>query len=286
MYHAKESGRNNCQFFTNEMSLRAMERQSLEADLRGALDRNEFFLHYQSKVNLESGQITGVEALLRWRHPRRGLILPAQFIEIAEDCGLIVPIGRWVVTEACRQARRWTRAKLPMLPIAINVSALEVRMAGFVQGIRSVLSDTGMQARYLELELTEGVLMDDVEATVAVFHELKSIGVRLAVDDFGTGYSSLSYLKQFPISVLKIDRSFIRQITDNPDDSRIISAIISMGRSLNYQVVAEGVETMQQREYLQSQHCTEGQGYLFSQPLSARRFANLWRTDQLDAVVQ
>ncbi len=286
MYHAKELGRNNFQFFTKEMSLRAMERQSLEGDLRGALDRKEFFLHYQAKVNLDSGQITGVEALLRWRHPRRGLIAPAQFIAIAEDCGLIVPIGRWVLTEACRQARRWARAHLPMLPIAINVSALELQMDGFVHGIRSVLAETGMEARYLELELTEGVLMDDAEATISVFHELKSIGVRLAVDDFGTGYSSLSYLKQFPISVLKIDRSFIRQITHNPDDSRIVSAIISMGRSLNYQVVAEGVETKEQRKYLQSQHCTEGQGYLFSEPLSARRFANLWRTDQLDAVMQ
>jgi diguanylate cyclase (GGDEF)-like protein len=286
MYHAKESGRNNFQFFTREMSLRAMERQSLEGDLRGALDRKEFFLHYQTKVNLESGQITGVEALLRWRHPRRGLIAPAQFIAIAEDCGLIVPIGRWVLTEACRQVRRWARAQLPMLPIAINVSALELQMDGFVDGIRSVLSETGIDARHLELELTEGVLMDDVEARISVFHELKSLGVRLAVDDFGTGYSSLSYLKQFPISVLKIDRSFVRQITHNPDDSRIVSAIINMGRSLDYQVVAEGVETKEQREYLQSQRCTEGQGYLFSQPLSARRFANFWRNDQLDAVVQ
>jgi diguanylate cyclase (GGDEF)-like protein/PAS domain S-box-containing protein len=285
MYHAKENGRNNYQFFTNDMSLRAMERQSLEGDLRGALARREILLHYQPKVNLETGQITGVEALVRWQHPRRGLSSPAQFIPIAEDCGVIVPLGRWVLGEACRQTRRWVRAGLPILPIAVNVSALEVRMDGFVEGIRSILAETEMDARYVELELTEGVLMQDADQALSVFRALKLMGVRLAVDDFGTGYSSLSYLRQFPISVLKIDRSFVHQISSNPEDSRIISAIIGMGRSLGYNVVAEGVETMEQRTYLQGEHCGEGQGYLFSRPLSASRMAAFRSTGEAVALV-
>jgi len=285
MYHAKESGRNNFQFFKAEMNLKAVERQSLESSLRCALEREEFLLHYQPKVNLDTGEITGVEALIRWQQPDRGLLQPAQFVPIAEDCGLIVQIGRWVLREACRQARAWQNAGLPPLPIAVNVSAVEFREKGFVQGVRAILSETGLEARYLELELTEGVLMEDAESTAAVLQELKVMGVHLAVDDFGTGYSSLSYLRQFPIDVLKIDQSFVHQISGDPDDSSIVSAIINMGKSLKHLVVAEGIETREQREYLQSQSCAEGQGYLFSRPLAAAQFAQLLRMGIAETVV-
>ena len=275
MYHAKEKGRNNFQFFKADMNLKAVERQSLEGSLRRALERKEFLLHYQPKVNLNTGEITGVEALVRWQQPDRGLVPPAQFVPVAEDCGLILPMGRWVLREACRQARAWQDAGLPPLPIAVNVSAVEFRDKGFVESVRSILSETGLDARYLELELTEGVLMGEAESTACVLQELKTMGVHLAVDDFGTGYSSLSYLRQFPIDVLKIDRSFVHQITSDPDDSTIVSAIINMGKSLKHVVVAEGIETQLQRAYLQTLRCAEGQGYLFSRPLGAAQFAQM-----------
>jgi len=275
MYHAKEKGRNNFQFFKAEMNLKAVERQTLESSLRSAFEREEFLLHYQPKVDLDTSEITGVEALIRWQHPDRGLVPPSQFVPIAEDCGLILQIGRWVLREACRQGRAWQNAGLPQLPIAVNVSAVEFRDKGFTERVRSVLSETDLEARYLELELTEGVLMEDAESMVSVLQELKMMGIQLAVDDFGTGYSSLSYLRQFPIDVLKIDQSFVHQITADPDDSTIVSAIINTGKSLKYLVVAEGVETREQRAYLQAEHCAEGQGYLFSPPLAAADFARL-----------
>jgi diguanylate cyclase (GGDEF)-like protein/PAS domain S-box-containing protein len=275
MYHAKEKGRNNFQFFTAAMNLKAVERQSVECKLRGALEREEFLLLYQPKVSLNTGEITGVEALIRWQQPDRGLLLPFQFVPIAEDCGLIVPIGRWVMREACRQARAWQDAGLPPLPMAVNVSAVEFRDKSFVEGVQTILRETGLEGRYLEIELTEGVLMEDAESTGSVLQELKVMGVQLAVDDFGTGYSSLSYLRQFPIDVLKIDQSFVHQISNGIDDSAIVSAIINMGKSLKHVVVAEGVETPAQQAYLQTQQCTQGQGYLFSRPLAAPQFAHL-----------
>ncbi len=285
MYHAKDMGRNNFQFFKAEMNLKAVERQSVEGHLHRALERGEFLLHYQPKVNLETGEITGAEALIRWQQPERGLLPPAQFVSIAEDCGLIVQIGRWVLREACRQARAWQNAGLPPLSIAVNVSAVEFRDKGFVQGVRAILSETGLEARYLELELTEGVLMEDADSTALVLQELKMMGVHLAVDDFGTGYSSLSYLRQFPIDVLKIDQSFVHQITADPEVSSIVSAIIHMGKSLKHLVVAEGIETQEQRSYLQTQRCTEGQGYLFSRPLAAAQFAHLLQMGLAGTVV-
>jgi diguanylate cyclase (GGDEF)-like protein/PAS domain S-box-containing protein len=285
MYHAKERGRNNYQFFTTKMNLKAVERQSVEGNLRRAIERQEFLLHYQPKVNLDTGEITGVEALIRWQQPDRGLVSPAQFVPIAEDCGLILQIGSWVMREACRQGRRWQEAGLSALPIAVNVSAVEFRHKGFVESVRNILSETGLDARYLELELTEGVLMEDAESTTAVLQELKAMGVHLAVDDFGTGYSSLSYLRQFPIDVLKIDQSFIQQITADPDDSSIVSAIINMARSLKHLVVAEGIETQEQRAYLQTQSCAQGQGYLFSRPLAAAQFAHLLQTGIMPVIV-
>jgi EAL domain-containing protein (putative c-di-GMP-specific phosphodiesterase class I) len=278
MYHAKESGRNNLQFFKPEMNLQAVERQSLEGSLRHAIERGEFLLHYQPKVNLFTGQITGAEALIRWQHPDRGLVSPAQFVPIAEDCGLILPIGRWVLREACKQAREWQCAGLPFKRVSINVSATEFRGKTFLEEVSTTLRETGLEARYLDLELTEGVLMQNAKSTASVLQELKRMGVHLAVDDFGTGYSSLSYLRQFPIDVLKIDQSFVRQISGDPNDSAIVRAIIDMGKNLKQRVIAEGIETHEQLALLQSWHCAEGQGYLFSRPVPATQFAHLLQT--------
>jgi diguanylate cyclase (GGDEF)-like protein len=286
MYHAKESGRNNFQYFTAEMNVKVVARQSLEASLRRALEREEFLLHYQPKVNLNTGEITSVEALIRWQQPDRGLVSPAEFVPIAEDSGLIVPIGRWVLREACRQTRAWQDAGLPPIPTAVNVSSAEFRKTDFVESVRTILKETGLEVRYLELELTESVLMDDAKFTAPVLQELKGMGIRLAADDFGTGYSSLSYLREFPIDILKIDRSFINQITADCDGSTIVDAIISMGKSLKHVVVAEGIETPEQRAYLQAHHCQEGQGYLFSRPLPAAQFAVLLQTGITEALVR
>ena len=285
MYHAKGTGGNNFQFFKRDMNLRSVERQSLEGSLRDALEEEQFLLHYQPKVNLDTGEITGVEALIRWQHPERGLLSPARFIPIAKDCGLIVQIGRWVLREACRQSREWQDAGWVRLPIAVNVSALEFRDPGFIDSVRTVLQETGFEARYLELELSEGVLMEAGQSTAAVLQVLKEMGVHLAVDNFGTGYSSLSYLQQFPIDVLKIDQSFVHHITGNPDDSPIVSAIIDMGKNLQQRVIAGGVETQEQLAFLQAQGCAEGQGYLFSRPLGAAQFAYLLQTGLTETVL-
>ncbi len=284
MYHAKESGRNNFQFFKPEMNRQAVERQSLEGSLRHAVERGEFLLHYQPKINLFTGQITGAEALIRWQHPERGLVSPAQFVPIAEDCGLILPIGRWVLREACKQAREWQCAGLPFKRVSVNVSATEFRAKTFLEDVGTTLRESGLEARYLDLELTEGVLMQNAKSTASVLQELKSMGVHLAVDDFGTGYSSLSYLRQFPIDVLKIDQSFVRQISDDPNDSAIVRAIIDMGKNLKKRVIAEGIETQEQLALLQSWHCAEGQGYLFSRPVPAAPFARLLQTGVSETV--
>jgi len=285
MYHAKESGRNNFQFFKPAMNLKVVERQSLEGSLRCALERQEFLLHYQPKVDLITGEITGVEALIRWQRTDRRLVPPSEFVPIAEDCGLIIQIGRWVLRETCRQAREWQDAGLPFKRVSVNVSAVEFRDKDFVKGVRTILSETGLEARYLDLELTEGVLMEDVESSAAVLRELKTIGVHLAVDDFGTGYSSLSYLQEFPIDVLKIDKSFVQRITGDPYDSAIVSSIIDMGKNLKQRVIAEGIETQEQLAFLQAQHCAEGQGYLFSRPLAAAQFAHLLQAGLTETVV-
>jgi diguanylate cyclase (GGDEF)-like protein/PAS domain S-box-containing protein len=285
MYHAKENGRNNFQFFKAEMNLKAVERQSLEGSMRHAVEREEFLLHYQPKVNLDTGEITGVEALIRWQQPDRGLVPPSQFVPIAEDCGLIIQIGRWVLREACRQARAWQDAGLRPLAIAVNVSAVEFRDKSFVEGVRTTLAETGLEGRYLELELTEGVLMEHAESTASTLQQLKMLGVHLVVDDFGTGYSSLSYLQQFPIDILKIDQSFVHRITADLDDSPIVSAIIDMGKNLKQRVIAEGIETPEQLAFLQAHHCREGQGYLFSQPLAAAQFAHLLQMGLTETIV-
>jgi diguanylate cyclase (GGDEF)-like protein len=275
MYYAKDHGRDHCQFFTPDMNARAVERQSMEGRLRGALDRREFVLHYQPKVDIETGEMIGAEALIRWQHPDRGLLPPARFVPIAEDSGLIVPIGQWVLREACRQERAWQDAGLDPVPVAVNISALEFRGKDFLAGVRRILDDTGIEPSFLELELTETVLMDSLDSTASVLRELKGMGLRLAVDDFGTGYSSLSYLMRFPIDALKLDQSFVREITAAAGGSPIIAAAISIGRSLNQRVIAEGVETAEQLAFLQAQHCQEGQGYHFSRPLIAEEFGAL-----------
>jgi len=285
MYQAKENGRQSYQFFKPAMNVRAVERQAIEESLRRALERQEFAIHYQPKVNLKTGAITGAEALLRWTHPVRGAIPPAQFIPVAEDCGLILPIGRWVLREACQQARAWVDAGLPLATMAVNISAMEFRNDAFLQGVFSVLGDTGLSPEFLELELTESVLMKHAETTESILRTLRARGVQLAVDDFGTGYSSLSYLRKFPIDALKIDQSFVRQITTAPDETTIVTAVISMGRSLKLRVVAEGVETPQELAFLQAHQCDEAQGYYFGRPMIAGQFARLLETGISETVL-
>jgi diguanylate cyclase (GGDEF)-like protein/PAS domain S-box-containing protein len=285
MYQAKENGRQTYQFFKPAMNVRAVERQSIEESLRRALERQEFALHYQPKTNLSTGEITGAEALLRWTHPIRGPIFPAQFIPVAEDCGLILPIGKWVLREACKQARAWVDAGLPLATMAVNISAMEFREGNFLEGVFAILKDTGLDPRSLELELTESVLMKRAESTESILKALRAVGVQLAVDDFGTGYSSLSYLRRFPVNALKIDQSFVRQITTAPDDTKIVTAVISMGRSLNLRVVAEGVETQEELAFLRAHECDEAQGYYFSRPVLPQQFAKLLETGISETVL-
>jgi diguanylate cyclase (GGDEF)-like protein len=278
MYQAKENGRQSYQFFKSAMNARAVERQSIEESLRRALERQEFELHYQPKLNLRTGEIVGAEALIRWMHPTRGSVSPAQFIPVAEDCGLIVPIGNWALREACKQTRVWADAKLPAVTIAVNVSAMEFRQGSFLNGVFDILQDTGLVPGSLELELTESVLMKRAESAASVLETLRAAGIQIAVDDFGTGFSSLSYLRKFPIDALKIDQSFIRQITMTPDDTTIVRAIISLGQSMKLRVIAEGVETLEELAFLQTHHCNEGQGYYFSRPVPSGQFAKLLET--------
>jgi len=278
MYQAKENGRQSYQFFKPAMNVRAVERQSIEESLRRALERQEFALHYQPKINLKTGEISGAEALIRWTHPTRGPVPPGQFIPVAEDCGLILPIGNWVLREACKQARGWVDAGLPLGTMAVNISAMEFRDENFFEGVMAILQDTGFDPRSLELELTESVLMKRAESTESILRKLRARGVQLAVDDFGTGYSSLSYLRKFPIDALKIDQSFVRQITTAPDETTIVTAVISMGRSLKLRVIAEGVETLKELEFLQAHQCDEAQGYYFSRPVLPEQFAKLLET--------
>ena len=277
MYHAKRSGRNTYQVFTPEMNVRAVARHSVEEALRHALEQHEFVLHYQPKVNLATGLMTGAEALIRLQQADQGLVGPREFVRIAEDCGLILPIGQWVLREACRQTAAWLQAGLDLGQIAVNVSAVEFYSKDFLAGVRTILNDTGLDPRHLELELTESGLMRDTELTTANLHALKDLGVQIAVDDFGTGYSSLSYLQRFPIDTLKIDQSFVQDI-DGDAGKAIVSAVIAMGLSLKQQVVAEGIETLQQLAFLQSHHCASGQGFFFSRPVTAEAFATLLET--------
>jgi diguanylate cyclase (GGDEF)-like protein/PAS domain S-box-containing protein len=284
MYQAKENGRQTYQYFKPAMNVRAVERQSIEESLRRALERQEFVVHYQPKINLKTGRISGAEALLRWTHPTRGPVPPGQFIPVAEDCGLILPIGTWVLRQACQQARAWVDAGLPLGTMAVNISAMQLRNENFLEGVFAILQDTRLDPRLLELELTESVLMKHAESTASILTALRDRGVQVAVDDFGTGYSSLSYLWKFPIDALKIDQSFVRQITTVPDETIIVKAVIGLGRSLKLRVVAEGVETKEQLAFLQAHQCDEAQGYYFSRPVLPEQFAKLLKTGITKAV--
>jgi diguanylate cyclase (GGDEF)-like protein/PAS domain S-box-containing protein len=277
MYGAKDRGRNNFRFFEEDMNVHAMERLSLERSLRFALEREEMFLVYQPQMDVATGRIIGLEALLRWQHPELGLVPPDKFIRIAENSGLIVSIGEWVLRTACRQARKWQDEGLPAVSVAVNVSAVQFRQQGFCALIRRVLQETGLAPQYLELELTESLLLANADVTLSVLKELKSMGLTLAIDDFGTGYSSFSYLRQFQVSKIKIDRLFIRDVTVNPDDAAIATAIISMAKGLKLRVIAEGVENEAQMSFLRSHQCDEIQGYYFSKPLAVDAVAGKLR---------
>jgi diguanylate cyclase (GGDEF)-like protein/PAS domain S-box-containing protein len=277
MYGAKDRGRNNFRFFEEDMNVHAMERLSLERSLRFALEREEMFLVYQPQMDVATGRIIGLEALLRWQHPELGLVPPDKFIRIAENSGLIVSIGEWVLRTACRQARKWQDEGLPAVSVAVNVSAVQFRQQGFCALISRVLQETGLAPQYLELELTESLLLANADVTLSVLKELKSMGLTLAIDDFGTGYSSFSYLRQFQVSKIKIDRLFIRDVTVNPDDAAIATAIISMAKGLKLRVIAEGVENEAQMSFLRSHQCDEIQGYYFSKPLAVDAVAGKLR---------
>ncbi|WP_350647715.1 EAL domain-containing protein [Pseudomonas sp. HY13-MNA-CIBAN-0226] len=272
MRNVKETGPDSYRFFIEEMNQRALYQQSMETGIRLALARNEFVLHYQPKLDLRSGQVVGAEALIRWHKPGHGLVYPSAFIAVAEDSGLIVPLSKWVLAEACQQSCAWRAAGLPPICMAVNMSAIDFRQRDFVDGIEQILAQTGMEPALLELEITESVLMQNIESTVTSLQRIKALGVRLAIDDFGTGYSSLSYLRRFPIDVLKIDQSFIRGLGSDSNDAALVSAIISLGRSLKLTIIAEGVETAEQLDFLKAQHCEEVQGYYFSKAVEPEVF--------------
>ena len=269
MYRAKEMGNNNYQFYTAAMNERALERLRIEGDLRNAMERKELLLYYQPQVDLRTGRMVGMEALIRWKHPQLGMISPTRFIDLAEETGLIVQMGAWVMHTACEQNKAWQRMGLGYLRMSVNLSTRQFFQQNLVRQVAKVLDETGLAPHYLEIELTESLVMTDVELAVGILNDLKSIGVQLSIDDFGTGYSSLAYLKSFPIDALKIDQSFVRDITVDQDDAAIVASIISLAHNLRLQVIAEGVETQQQLSYLQRHRCDEMQGFYFSEPVSA-----------------
>jgi len=283
MYSAKTNGRNDFKFFMAEMNAQVVERVALESGLRLALHKKQLFLVYQPQVDIATGRIIGLEALLRWQHPDLGLVPPDKFIRIAENSGLILPIGEWVLRTACSQARKWQDEGLPAITMAVNVSAVQFRQEGFCDLIKTVLHETGLASRCLELELTESVLLDNAEVILSVVRKLKAMGLKLAIDDFGTGYSSLSYLTQFPVSKLKIDRSFVQDVAVNPDDAAITTAIISMAKSLHLKVIAEGVDNEAQLSFLRMLQCDEIQGYYFSRPLAPADAADRMRGEAVHA---
>jgi EAL domain-containing protein (putative c-di-GMP-specific phosphodiesterase class I) len=268
MYAAKEKGANEFQFFSEGIDRQIRDRLRLENGLRLALERNELFLVYQPQIDTRTGDVSGLEALLRWQHPEMGLIPPNDFIGVAESSGMIVPIGEWVMRTACAQARKWQDAGLPAVPVAVNVSAIQLRQQGFCELVRRILQETGLSAKYLEIELTEGLLMTNVDVMFTLIQELRELGVKLTIDDFGTGYSSLNYLRQFKVNRLKIDRSFVREVPENADDAAITTAIINMAKALNLDVLAEGVENVEQLDFLRAQNCFEIQGFYFSKPMA------------------
>lgn len=286
MYHAKEQGRNNVQFYNEGMNAKAFERLSMENSLRRALEREEFLLYYQPQVDLRTGEVKGVEALIRWRHPELGMVSPADFIFMAEETGLIVPIGEWVLKTACMQGVAWRKMGIPPVRIGVNLSAQQLRKRDIAQAIADILNETGFEPHDLELEVTESMVMHNPEAVVSTLTGFKTMGIRIAIDDFGTGYSSLGYLKRFPIDVLKIDRSFIKDLSTDRGDAAITMAIIAMAGQLNLKTTAEGVETEEQLTFLRQQGCDEIQGYLISPPVPPERIVQLLRGYNLYNVPQ
>lgn len=276
MYRAKDQGKNNYQFYSQDLKCQSLERLALETNLRYALEEDQFFLHYQAKLDLKTGAISGVEALLRWRHPQLGVVMPSLFIPLAEETGLIVPIGKWVLKMACAQNVAWQREGIPALCMAVNLSARQFADDNLLQDIASVLEQTGMAPQLLELELTESMVMQQPERVAKLLADIKQMGVRLAIDDFGTGYSSLAQLKHFPIDTLKVDRSFISDIPQNSEDRAITEAIIALGKALSLTIVAEGVETLAQENFLRDSGGHQIQGYYFSQPVAPEQFAEMW----------
>jgi EAL domain-containing protein (putative c-di-GMP-specific phosphodiesterase class I) len=277
MYFAKEEGKNNYQFYSKDIQSQSAEHLGIETNLRSALERKEFSLHYQAKVDFKTGLITGVEALLRWDNPSLGSVTPTQFIPVAEETGLIVPIGRWVIKTACAQNVAWQRQGLPPVCVAVNLSLRQIMDDNLLKDIKAALVDSGMAPNLLELEITESMMMHNPARLIGVLADIKELGVRLAIDDFGTGYSSLSQIKHFPIDTLKVDRSFIRNLPQDPEDKAITEAIIAMGKTLSLTVVAEGVETQEQEDFLREHICDEMQGFYFSKPIAPDQFADLLR---------
>jgi diguanylate cyclase (GGDEF)-like protein len=276
MYKAKEEGKNNFQIYSTELHSESLDRLSLESALRHALERRELQLEYQPKRDMASGRITGVEALLRWQHPDLGVIAPLRFLQVAEDIGLLIPIGRWVLDTVCTQNKRWQQQGLPRVHVAINLTARQFFYEALATDISAALRDSGMDAELLELEISEGVLLQDMDKALVVINRLKELGVRIAVDNFGVGYSSLSMLRQFPLDVIKIDRSFIRDITDADEGKGLAEAIVTMGRKLGMTVVAQGVETVEQVDFLRDHACDEVQGFYFNKPLLPDEYAALF----------
>ncbi len=278
MYHAKEQGKNNYQFYRRDMNATAFQELSLENDLRRALEHDEFELYYQPQLDIRTGQFIGMEALIRWKHPKRGMVSPAEFIPLAEQTGLIVPIGEWVLLTACAQNKAWQDAGLSSIPVSVNLSGHQFTQRNLVSTLKSSLDVSGLAPQYLILEITESIVMRNTDATISLLHELNEMGLRLAMDDFGIGYSSFSYLKQFPLYAIKIDQSFIRDIDTNADDAAIAKAIIAMADSLKLAAIAEGVETEQQLEVLRELGCGGAQGYLLSYPLPVEEATTLLAT--------
>ncbi|MBL8398403.1 MAG: EAL domain-containing protein [Candidatus Accumulibacter sp.] len=281
MYHAKDQGRNNWQMYDQSLTTRTSARLALESDIRKGLERGEFYLLYQPQVDAESGRIVGVEALIRWQHPEHGVVSPAQFIPVAEESGLIVPMGEWVLNEACSQVVRWQERAANAPRVAVNISARQLRSANFLDKVAATIIATGIAPERLELELTESILMDPEARQVQGLYRLRQLGVHFSIDDFGTGYSSLSYIKRFPIGMLKIDQSFVRGLPDSVNDAGIATAVIAMARNMQLEVIAEGVETLAQLEFLRQAQCPKVQGYLFSRPLAADDVENLLRAGKI-----
>nr|WP_242040621.1 bifunctional diguanylate cyclase/phosphodiesterase [Coleofasciculus sp. FACHB-1120] len=275
LYQAKQQGRSQYQFYSPEVNAQLQERLALENELHGAVERNEMVVYYQPLIDLRTRQITAMEALVRWQHPTLGLVSPAKFIPIAEANGSIVQIGEWVLQTACAQTRAWQLAGFPPIRISVNLSARQFEQPNLVEVVSQTLQETGLEASYLELEVTESLLMGDVQRSVNTLEQLRDLGILLALDDFGTGYSSLNYLKRFPVTMLKIDRSFVQDVTSNPDSAAVTDAIIALAKSLRLNITAEGIETQEQLDYLQRRGCEEGQGFYFSRPVPADAIAQM-----------